>query len=74
MLAMNTKRPYYPTKAAWARAEVAARRRALDTLPEERLPSSNWRAIRSRASGREHLRQEMRKFERMAARFEARGE
>jgi hypothetical protein len=65
------KRPYYPTKAAWAAAKANELREKASTLPY--VPSSNWRAVRRRMDGRDNLNREALRFERMAERFRALG-
>lgn len=68
---MGTKRPYYPTKAAWARAEAKALRDQAFALPT--VSRHNWRGVRRRAEGQSRLLAEAARFDRMAERFEARG-
>jgi hypothetical protein len=68
---MNQKRPYYPTKAAWA----AAKAEELRTLAANRpyVPSSNWRAVQRRAAGQDNLYREAARFARLAEHYRARG-
>lgn len=71
---MNTKRPYYRTKAEWADATAQQFQDQLDaSYREPRIPSSNWRAVRNRASSRDNVRQEVTRYRQMAERFRAQG-
>jgi hypothetical protein len=69
---METKRPYYRTKAEWAAAEAHARRQQARLLPIE--PAANWRRVRGRMRAVASLQDQARKFDRLAERFRARGE
>jgi hypothetical protein len=65
------KRPYYPTKAAWAAAKAHELRQKADAIP--RVQSSNWRGVRRRMTGLDNLRREALRFEMIAERFAAQG-
>jgi hypothetical protein len=69
---MESKRPYFRTKAAWAAARAAAARQDADAI--DRVPSADWRGVQRRASAQARLRAEARKFEQLEARFRATGQ
>ena len=70
---MTTKRkPWYPTKAAWAAAQAAAARAQASNLPTH--ASSDWRKVRARMASIRHLNREAERFERLAEQYRQRGE
>ena len=64
-------RPWYPTKAAWAAAQAAQKRREADALPV--VPAADWRGVKRRVAHRDALLAEARKFDRIAARHHVSG-
>ena len=61
--------PHYPTKLAWALAKVAELEASLRANREQRIPSSNWRAVRNKAAGQAHVHAELAKFRRLVERY-----
>jgi hypothetical protein len=70
---MDTKRTFYPKKSDWARAQIARLEATLSPYYEERIPSSNWRAVRSKSAGMDTLRRDISKYRKLAERFQAEG-
>ena len=71
MLAVNTKRPYYRTKAEWAAAKARELRQEARLMPT--VPSANWQAVRRRMTALRTLRAEADRLEKLAERFRAQG-
>lgn len=65
---MDSRRPRFPTKAAWALAKAAEIRQQADAIPM--VSSMDWRGVRRRAEARRHLEGKARRFEMMARRLQ----
>jgi hypothetical protein len=59
------------TKAEWAAAKAASLLRQADQWPTVR--SADWQSVRRRMRALQTLREEARRFERLAERFKAQG-
>ena len=68
---MDTKRPYYRTKAEWAAAKAAAARKQADLLPI--CSAHDWRGIQRRVRAVRTLRAGADRFDRLAERFRLQG-
>ncbi|GEM_PF-2253991 len=65
-------RKWFPTKAAWADDQVAQLRARIEELP--RANTHDTRGIRQRMQAIEHLRNEVRRMEKIAEHFRQRGQ
>lgn len=69
---MNTKRPYYPTKAAWAAAMARQSQEQANNLPDPG-PAAGWRRYRARAATRDRLLAAAARYGAMAERYAEQG-
>ena len=61
----KTRRPYYPTKAAWARAQADAIAQRILAMPT----ATEWRESQRKARAIAAMRAEEARFRRIAERF-----
>lgn len=69
-----TRRPYYRTKAEWAEATAKQLESDLASLRADRVPSANWRRVRSKMAAIDNLSAQARRYRGMAERFRAAGQ
>lgn len=70
---MKTKRPLYRYKWQWAEAKAQGLREQASQVSRERIPSSDWRNVRSKMRVLDSLGRDAGKYERMAERFKEAG-
>lgn len=67
----SPRRPWYPTKAAWAAAQAQKCRDAIAALQAQQIPAGEWRRINDKVREIDRLRAEAVRWDGKAARFAA---